>query len=80
MVTQNDVMLSEMFQSAPASCLLFTVVPLAVAAMQLANSYVNGLSMIVSVPFAVVMVLFAVLLIQHQFAQFRRQQFERTAS
>ena len=78
MVTQDAVRLSDMVRSIPGHCLLCGGLPVALAAAQLANSYVNGLSLFVSVPFAVVLVLFAVVLTQHQFAQFRRQQFERT--
>ncbi|MFD1642062.1 hypothetical protein [Halohasta litorea] len=78
MTTQDDVTLAAMIRSVPIHCLLLTLVPAVLAAVQLANSYINDVSLFVSVPFALVMVLFAVVLTQHQFARFRRQQVERT--
>lgn len=77
MAAENDTGFSDLFRSTPVRSMLITLVPVLLALVQLTNSYVNGLAFSVSVPFAVVMVLFAVLLTQHHFAQFRRRRFER---
>lgn len=77
MAAQDDYAFSDAFRSTPVEFATVSCLPVLLALAQLANSYVNDLSFLVSVPFAVVMVLFAVLLTQHQLAQFRRRRFER---
>jgi len=69
-----------MVRAMPVRAALFAGCPLVVAAVQLLNSYLNGLSWLVSVPFAAVMVAFAVVLVQHQFARYRRRQLQRGRS
>jgi hypothetical protein len=66
-----------MVQLAPVQSVLFTVVPLALAFVQLANSVVNELPFFASVPFAVIIVGFAVLLNQYNFVRVRRNRLER---
>lgn len=77
MARKDDIAFSDMFRSTPVRSAIVSLVPVLLALGQLANSYVNGLSFSVSVPFAAVMVLFAGLLTQHNFAQFRRLYLER---
>ncbi len=66
----------DMFRAEPVESAMFTVVPLVLAFAQLANSAVNDLSVLVSVPFALVMVGYALFLNQFSFARFRRQRLE----
>ncbi|WP_129113180.1 hypothetical protein [Halegenticoccus tardaugens] len=77
MATKDDVAFSDIFRSTPVQSAMISFVPALLALAQLANSYFNDLSFFVSVPFAAVMILFAILLTQHHFAQFRRRHFER---
>lgn len=69
--------LTDMFRTAPLRSALVTMVPLALALIQLANSVFNDLSFVVSIPFALVIVGFACLLTQYSLARFRRQQREQ---
>jgi len=73
----RNVTLLELFQAAPVQTTLLTAVPLALAVLQLANSVFNDLPFLVSVPFALVLVGYASLLIQHQFSRVRRRRIER---
>lgn len=66
----------EMFRDAPVETSLYTLGPLTVAAVQLSNSVVNGLSFLVSVPFAVVLVGFAAVAASHRLSQFRLAKLE----
>lgn len=77
MATKDNLAFSDMFRSTPIQSVIVSLVPVLLAFGQLANSYFNGLSFSISVPFAIVMVLFAGLLTQHHFAQFRRVHLER---
>lgn len=61
---------------APARGLLLSVAPLALAAGQLTNSYVNDLSPAVAVAFAAGMVAFAVAATRHHAAQRRLARLE----
>ncbi|ELY71287.1 hypothetical protein [Natronobacterium gregoryi] len=61
----------------PVQSLLLTFSPVALAVGQLLNSYVNGVSPLVSVGFAVGMLLFAVVATGHHAAEYRLQQLER---
>lgn len=69
--------LLDMFRAAPLRSALFTMVPLVLALMQIANSLFNDLSFVVSIPFALVILGFACLLTQYSLARFRRQQREQ---
>lgn len=80
MVETDTVTLRAMARATPVRSGLFTVCPVALAAVQLLNSYVNGLSPAVSVPFALVMVSFSVLLVGHSLAEFRLRELERNGS
>lgn len=73
MVDPDRLTLSDMFRTAPGQSALFSVLPVALGGAQLANSLVTGLSLGVSVPFAVGMVALAALLTRYRFARFRRQ-------
>ncbi len=76
MTTQDEVAFSDMFRSTPVQSAMISLLPTLLALAQLANSYFNDLSFFVSIPFAVVMVLFGILLTQHHYAHFRRRHFE----
>lgn len=71
MSTRDSPSVLEMLRADPVRNGLFVATPVAVAAVQLLNSVVNGLSFLVSVPLAAVMVAFSGLLLTYQFAQFR---------
>lgn len=75
MAVKEDLTLLDVVHSSPRTVVLASV-PVLVALAQLANSYFNDLSVLVSVPFAVVMIAYAVLLAQYQYAQFRRRHVE----
>ncbi|WP_293028437.1 hypothetical protein [Natronococcus sp.] len=66
----------ELFRTEPGTSALLSVAPLALAAGQLANGYLNDLSPIVTLSFAVVMVAFAVVATDHHAARYRRRQLE----
>ncbi|AXR76880.1 hypothetical protein [Natrarchaeobaculum sulfurireducens] len=68
--------LAELFRVAPAKSFLLAVGPPALAAGQLLNSYVNGLSPAVATGFAVAMVAFAIVATSHHAAEVRLQQLE----
>lgn len=77
MATKEDTAFSEMFRSNPVQSAMVSVLPLLLAVAQLAIGYFTNMSIFASISFAIVVVLFAVLLTQHQYAQFRRQFVER---
>lgn len=77
MSTKEGTAFSDMFRSDPVQSAMVSIVPLLLAGAQLANSYFTSMSMLASVLFATVVVLFTVLLTQYQYAQFRRQYIER---
>ena len=66
----------DLFRAAPAKSTLLAVGPLVLAAGQLANGYVNGVSPVVSVAFAVAMVAFATVATDHHAAEHRRRRLE----
>ena len=66
----------EMLRADPVRSGLFVATPVVVAAVQLLNSLFNGLSVLVSVPFAAVMLAFSALLVSYQFAQYRVDRLE----
>lgn len=65
----------EIFREEPVEAALYAVGPV-VAAVQLLNSLVNGLSFLVSVPFAVVLLAFTVLVLGHRISQHRLAELE----
>lgn len=65
-----------MVRAAPLQHAVVLVVPMAVALAQLGNSVVTDLSFAISIPFAIVMILFTGLLLQYNLARFRRRQLE----
>lgn len=75
--TREDLTLVDMFREEPVETAMVTVLPVFLAFAQLANSVVNGLSFAVSVPFAVVVVGFTVLVTQYGFVRFRRRTLEQ---
>lgn len=76
MSTRDRPTFREMLRADPVRSGLFVATPVAVAAVQLLNSVVNGLSFLVSVPLAVVMVAFSGFLLTYQFAQYRVERLE----
>lgn len=76
MSTRDPPTVLEMLRDDPIRGGLFVATPLVVAAIQLLNSVLNGLSYLVSVPFAALMVAFAALLLSYQLAQFRVAELE----
>lgn len=76
MSTREPPTVPEMLREDPVRGGLFVATPLVVAAVQLLNSAVNGLSYLVSVPFAALMVGFSALLLSYQLAQFRVAELE----
>lgn len=77
MTGTDTVTLRTMARTAPVQSGLFIVCPVALAIVQILNSYVNGLSFTVSVPFAVVMIAFSVLLTRHCLTVLRLEKLER---
>lgn len=76
MSVRQSLSLVELFRATPAKTALLMIGPLALAAGQLGNSYVNGVSPLVSSAFAVVMLAFAVVATRHHAAEHRRRQLE----
>lgn len=73
----DQLTIVDMFRSMPIETSLFTVIPLFLVVAQLANSIINGLSLAISIPFAVGMLAFTIVLLQYRCAHFRREQAER---
>ncbi|MFC6717321.1 hypothetical protein ACFQGT_05480 [Natrialbaceae archaeon GCM10025810] len=76
MSVTRDHPLVTLFRTAPAKTSLLTLGPLALAVGQLCNGYVNGVSPVVSVGFAAVMVAFAVVATGHHAAEHRLRSLE----
>lgn len=76
MSTRDQPTVLEMLRADPVRSGLFVATPVVVAAVQLLNSLLNGLSFLVSVPFAAVMLAFSGLLVTYQFAQYRLDRLE----
>ncbi|WP_049921320.1 hypothetical protein [Halopiger djelfimassiliensis] len=68
--------LAELFRAAPAKSSLLSLAPLGLALGQLVNSYVNGVSFLVSIGFAAVMIGFAVVAMGHHAAEHRLYRLE----
>lgn len=66
-----------LFCAAPVKSALLTLGPIGLAAVQLANSYVNDLSPGLAIGFALGMVAFAVVATGHHAAEYRLRQLER---
>lgn len=76
MAVRRPAFLVELFRAAPAKSTLLAIGPLVLAAGQLANGYVNDVSPVVSVAFAVAMVAFATVATDHHAAEHRRRRLE----
>ncbi|WP_247002084.1 hypothetical protein [Halosolutus gelatinilyticus] len=61
----------DLFRADPATSSLLGICPLVLAIGQLCNSYVNGVSPVVSIAFAVAMIAFAVVATGHHAAERR---------
>ena len=76
MSTSDHPTVLEMLRDDPVRGGLFVATPVVVAAVQLLNSVFNGLSYLVSVPFAALMVVFSGMLLSYQLAQYRVAELE----
>ena len=76
MSVRHSLSLVELFRATPVKSSLLAFGPLALALGQLGNSYVNGVSPVVAIGFAVVMVGFAVVATRHHAAEHRLQRLE----
>lgn len=76
MAASDSLTLLELLRTRPVQSGLLVVVPLAVAGVQLLNSYVNDLSLFVSVPFSVGLLAFSALALDHHLAQLRLRRLE----
>ncbi|ELY47244.1 hypothetical protein [Natronorubrum sulfidifaciens] len=76
MSVRQSPSLVELFRATPAKSALLILGPLALAVGQLTNSYVNGVSPLVSSSFAVVMIGFAVIATRHHATEHRLRQLE----
>lgn len=76
MSTSDHPTVLDMLRDDPVRGGLFVATPVLVAAIQLLNSVFNGLSFLVSVPFAALMVVFSGMLLSYQLAQFRVAELE----
>ncbi|MFP8951916.1 hypothetical protein ACLI4Z_02920 [Natrialbaceae archaeon A-arb3/5] len=79
MSVRQSFSLVELFRATPAQSALLAFGPIGLAFGQLLNSYVNGVSPVVSLAFAAVMVTFAVVATGHHAAELRLRRLERTA-
>lgn len=68
---------AEMAREFPVRTSVFTLVPLAFALSQLANSYVNGESLLYTGAFAVAVVAYAALVNRYHLAAFQRSRLSR---
>lgn len=78
MATDAPHTIVEMFRARPFEHALYTLVPVVLSIAQLGNSLVNDLSVLVSLPFAIVLLGFSVVLTRYNAARFRRRALERT--
>ncbi|GAB3029352.1 hypothetical protein [Natronobiforma cellulositropha] len=78
MATRQTPTLLELFRETPAKSALLTVGPLALAVGQLLNGYLNGVSPLIAVGFAVAMIGFAVVATRHHAAEHRLARLEAT--
>ena len=73
---RNSLSLVELFYAAPVKSALLSIGPIALAVGQVLNGYLNGVSPVVSITFAVVMVAFAVVATRHHAAEHRLRRLE----
>jgi hypothetical protein len=66
-----------LFRAVPVETTLLAGGPSALAAVQLANGYVNDVRPVVSIAFALVMIAFATVATDHRVAERRRRRLER---
>lgn len=76
MLVRRLAALFALFRADPVICSLLLFGPLTLAVGQLLNSYVNGVSPIVSLAFAIVMVAFSIVATGHHAAERRRRRLE----
>ncbi|AGB38498.1 hypothetical protein [Natronococcus occultus] len=76
MATPRRPSFHDLFRTEPVRSTLLAVGPIALAVGQLVNGYVNGLSPIVTLAFALVMIAFAAVATGHHAAQYRRRRLE----
>ena len=76
MSVRSSPSLAELFRAEPAKSFLLSVGPLVLAVGQFANSLVNGLSPLIAVGFAAVMIAFAVVATRHHAAEYRLRQLQ----
>lgn len=79
MVWTETIRYAELFRTSPVESSLISIVPLVLALGQLGNSYVNGVSPVIAVGFALMMVAFAVVATGHHAASHRLRQLESTS-
>ncbi|EMA36799.1 hypothetical protein [Halobiforma nitratireducens] len=77
MSVRQPLSIAELFRATPATSALLTLGPLALALGQLLNSYVNDVSVFVSLSFAAVMLAFAAVATGHHAAEYRLRELER---
>ncbi len=80
MACNDPLTLHDMVRDAPVECCLLTVVPIGVAFVQLMNSLMNGLSIMISVPVAFILIVFSLHLVTYQYAQYRVTRLENEAA
>ncbi|RQG97804.1 hypothetical protein [Natrarchaeobius chitinivorans] len=78
MPTGGTFSVVELFRAAPVKSSLLVLGPVALAAGQLLNSYVNGVSPAVAIGFAAVMIGFAAVATGHHAAELRLRRLEAT--
>ncbi|NGM67676.1 hypothetical protein G6M89_01400 [Natronolimnobius sp. AArcel1] len=76
MSTRHPISIAELFRATPATTCLLTVGPLVLAIGQVLNSYVNGVSPVVALCFAVGILGFAVVALRHHAAEYRLRTLE----
>ncbi|ADD04645.1 uncharacterized protein Nmag_1061 [Natrialba magadii ATCC 43099] len=79
MAGTHTTSLLELFRATPVTSSLLSLAPLALAVGQLGNSYINGVSPIVSIVFAIGMIGFSVVAMGHHAAEYRLRQLESGA-
>lgn len=76
MSVESPPPVNALFRSAPVRTALVSLVPFALAAGQLVNSLVNDFPLVLSIGFAVTMLVFAVVATGHCAAEFRLRRLE----
>lgn len=73
---KDDVTYSSLLVDSPARMGLFVIGPILIASLQLANSYVHDLPWLASIPFAAVLVAYAVVYARYLLADHRLRELE----